>query len=348
MSDEEFRTEDPAPDASLGKPSMWQILLPWIITLACFGYLYTRLEGAAAREGLDLVDYLTNIFSRVSWTKWLALMVPYSMFFFLIDSLVVWRVVSWFNTPVRYLDILPIRGSSYILSILNEQVGKGAMGLYLNRRYGVPGWEVGSSMIFIMFCEFFYLLGWATVGWVLRRDDLPEIFGIIPWIAGGAAIFMAVWLLFFRGPLGRNSALRDRPLFKSFREAGGLRYLTILAFRSPALLAAVIVYTNALRLFGVEADYGQMLGYLPVIFFGAATPGPMRTVAITLWVVLFPGNEGEMATFGFVQHNFFIFFNAAIGLLFLRRANRELFGGAEEGQTRLSNATTHRDDSESQ
>jgi hypothetical protein len=27
-----------------------------------------------------------------------------------------------------------------------------------------------------------------------------------------------------------------------------------------------------------------------------------------------------------VQHNFFIFFNAAIGLLFLRRANRELFG----------------------
>ena len=34
-----------------------------------------------------------------------------------------------------------------------------------------------------------------------------------------------------------------------------------------------------------------------------------------------------MAIFGFVQHNFFLLFNAAIGLLFLRRANRELFGG---------------------
>ena len=96
--------------------------------------------------------------------------------------------------------------------------------------------------------------------------------------------------------------------------------------RSPALLAAVVVYTLALRLFGVEVGFAQMLGYLPVIFFGAATPGPMRSVAITLWVVLFPGNEGEMTTFGFVQHNFFIFFNAAIGLLFLRRANRELVG----------------------
>ena len=35
-----------------------------------------------------------------------------------------------------------------------------------------------------------------------------------------------------------------------------------------------------------------------------------------------------MTNFGIVQHNFFIFFNAAIGLLFLRRANRELFGSA--------------------
>jgi len=321
-------TQDPNQDAddARRRPALWQQLLPWAITIACFGYLYTRLSGAAARDGLGLVEYLGAIFARVSWTHWLALMIPYSAFFFLIDSLVVWRVVSWFNTPVQYSAILPIRGSSYILSILNEQVGKGAMGIYLNRRYGVPGWEVGSSMIFIMFCEFFYLLAWATIGWSLHKHEFPEVFGLIPWIASGAAIFLVAWLLFFRGPLGRGVALREKPLFKSFREAGPLRYLTIVVLRSPALLAAVVVYTYALNLFGVEANMGQMLGYLPVIFFGAATPGPMRTVAITLWVILFPGNEGEMATFGFVQHNFFIFFNAAIGLLFLRRANRELFG----------------------
>jgi len=325
MSQEANVQPNPGPH----KPALWQQLLPWLITIACFGYLYTRLAGAAAREELSLFAYLGGIFTRVSWTSWLALMVPYSAFFFLIDSLIVWRVVSWFNTPVRYLDILPIRGSSYILSILNEQVGKGAMGVYLNRRYGVPGWEVGSSMIFIMFCEFFYLLGWATVGYSLSADDLPEVFSLIPWLAVAAAIFLALWLAIFRGPLGSRFAFRDRPLFKSFRESGLLRYATIIVLRSPALLAAVVVYTWCLRLFGVEAGFAQMLGYLPVIFFGAATPGPMRTVAITLWVILFPGNEGEMTTFGFVQHNFFIFFNAAIGLLFLRRANRELFGGAE-------------------
>lgn len=318
------------------RASGWQRILPWAIALACFAYLYRRVDAAAAREGVEVAGYLGAIFARVSWWEWLALMIPYSTFFFLIDSLVVWRVVNWFNAPIRYADILPIRGSSYILSIVNEQVGKGAMGLYLNRRFRVPGWEVGSSMVFIMFCEFYYLLAWATAGWATRRAELPAVFGLIPWLAGAAGVFLALWIAFFRGPLGHDVELRDRPLFKSFRASGPSRYLTIMLLRSPAMLAAVFVYKHALTLFGVEASYGQMLGYLPVIFFGAATPGPMRTVAITLWVVLFPGNEGEMTTFGFVQHNFFIFFNAAIGLLFLRRANRELFGA--EGATGPSGA----------
>ena len=92
------------------------------------------------------------------------------------------------------------------------------------------------------------------------------------------------------------------------------------------MLGAVVIYTLALRLFSIEASFSEVLGYLPVIFFGATTPGPMRSVAIVLWVVLFPEKPGEITAFGFVQHNFFILFNAAIGLLFLRRATQELFG----------------------
>ncbi|MEE3326176.1 MAG: hypothetical protein VX252_02485 [Myxococcota bacterium] len=315
-------------EAPAGKKrgALWQKALPWLITVICFGYLYTKLSGAAARDGVSLVEYLSEVFAQVHWGQWIALMIPYSIFFFVIDTLVVWRVINWFNTRVSYADMLPIRGSSYILSIINEQVGKGAMGLYLNRRYDVPGWEVGSSMVFIMFCEFYYLLMWATLGWLIGRDSLPAEFGLIPWIALIASAFFVVWILLFRTSLGESASFRERPAFKAFREAGPLRYLVLILLRSPALLGAVVVYTLALRLFNVDTNFLQMLGYLPVIFFGAATPGPMRTVAITLWVILFPGHEGEMTAFGFVQHNFFIFFNAAIGLIFLRRANRELFG----------------------
>ena len=303
----------------------WQRLLPWAITIACFAYLYSRMAGAAAREEMTVAAYLARAFAGVSWGSWLALMVPYSFLFFLVDSAVVWRVINWFNTRVSYRDILPVRGSSYILSILNEQVGKGAMGLYLYRRHAVPGWELGSSMLFIMMCELLYLSTWATVGWWLSGDELPAVFGWIPRIYVGILVFFVVFHLFMTGALAPGVALRERGIFRAFREARWYYYPTILVLR-----ACVVVYTLALRLFGVEVGLVSMLGYLPVIFFGAATPGPMRSVAITLWVVLFPQQDpASMAAFGLVQHNFFIFFNAAIGLLFLRRANRELFGTAE-------------------
>ena len=305
-------------------------LLPWLITAACFAYLYTRLERAAAGRGQSLLPYLAAIFEHVAWSRWLMLMIPYCALFLLIDSLVVWRVINWFNAPLSYRDVLPIRASAYILSIVNEQLSKGAIAVYLSRRHKIPPWEVGSSMLFIMVCEYYYLLGWATLGVLLQWHRLPRVFHAIPWLALVSALVFVLIYLFFRGAIGRTGRIarfpvRNRPIFEAFRRATLRHYAGVLALRSPAMLGAVVVYTLALRLFGVTVGVVEMLGYLPVIFFGAAMPGPMHSVAIVLWVALFPERPGEMTTFGFVQHNFFVLFNAAVGLLFLRRATRELF-----------------------
>jgi hypothetical protein len=221
---------------------------------------------------------------------------------------------------------LPIRASAYILSLVNEQVSKGAIAVYLNRRDGVPGWEVGSSMLLVMFCEIYSLILWATVGVLLRWNNFQPAFHVIPWIALGAAVFFTLFQLFFSGRIAPGIALRDRPIFRAFRLAKVWQYGVVIALRAPLVLAGVVVYTLALRLFGVSIGFGEMLGILPVIFFGAAAPGPMHSVAILFWVLLFPDKPGQMTAFGFVMHNFFIFFNAAVGLLFLRRATRELFG----------------------
>jgi hypothetical protein len=307
---------------------VWPRLLPWLITAACFAYLYVRLERAAAAGGQRLLPYLAAVFGEVSWLRWLALMLPYCLLFLLVDSLVVWRVISWFNTRLRYRDVLPIRASAYILSIVNEQVSKGAIALYVSRREGIPAWEVGSSMLFIMFCEYYYLLGWATLGVLLQWERFPAVFHAIPWVAAASVAFFVLFHLFFTGRLPVGRALRERPLFRAFRRATVWHYVGVIALRSPAMLAAVVAYTLALGLFGVPASMLQMLGYLPVIFFGAATPGPMHSVAIVLWVLLFPDRPGEMTAFGFVQHNFFVLFNAAVGLVFLRQATRALFAGA--------------------
>jgi len=307
------------------KPNPIGRVLFLLLTAACFAYLYYRLNGAAMREGLSLTEYMTQVFANVAWFPWLLLMMGYSLFYFLIDTLVVTRALNWFLADIKYRDILPIRASAYIISIFNEQIGKGAMAYYLNKRDKIPGWEVSSVMLFIMFCEIFYLLVWATVGYIFAATELPEVFALIPYIAAGAAVVLVIWVLYFQGVILKNNRVRDHKALHAFRLAKPWHYGAFFLLRSPALLAAIVVYTVALNLFGVEASLLILLPFLPIIFFAATVPTPMRAAAITFWVILFPENEGQMAAFGFVQHNFFILFNAAIGLVFWRRAQRELF-----------------------
>ncbi len=321
-------TNEPDADAAPGKkkPSPIGRLLFLILTAACFAYLYYRLNGAAAREDMSLIAYMSQVFSTVDWIPWLGLMIAYSLFYFTIDTLVITKALNWFIADIKYKDIMPIRASSYIISIFNEQIGKGAMAYYLNRRDNIPGWEVGSVMLFVMFCEIYYLLVWAMVGFAVGGDSLPEVFGLIPYIGGAATVILVLWIAYFQGAILPNNKFRERRILHAFRLAKPWHYGAFFLLRSPALLAAIVVYTTALNLFGVEASLLTLLPFLPVIFFAAAVPTPMRAAAITFWVILFPENEGQMAAFGFVQHNFFILFNAAIGLVFWRKAQRDLFG----------------------
>src|ERR1700678_487665 len=98
------------PATGLKKAKLWQRLLPLLITVACFAFLYNRLNHAAAAEGTTLLPYLANSLEHVNWYYWLALMIPYCFFYLIFDSLVVWKVINWFSAKIAYTAILPIRG----------------------------------------------------------------------------------------------------------------------------------------------------------------------------------------------------------------------------------------------
>ncbi len=309
-------------------------LLPWVVTLGCFYSAYHNIARRAASEGISAWEYIGRFFAGADWTLWLAVMIPYSCAFFLIDAFAITRVVTWFNAPVRYADILPVRASSYILAIVNEQVGKGAMALYLNRRNGVPGWEIGSSMVFVELVELYQLLIFSGIGTAFNYDRVQQasqlpgalpLDVILPCVYAVAALYLPLHLLYFSGALAPASQLRERPIFSAFRRASLRHYALLIAIKAPNLLLAVVVYGTALRLFNVSVDFQQLLAFLPVIFLAAAIPLPFHAGALLLWQVLFPAYP-EVGVFSMVMHTFFVVFNAAIGVVFLPRANRELFG----------------------
>ncbi len=326
---------DSGPDRSQerGFRSLLFRLMTWLLAGGCFYLVYDRTEAAAEREGLTAMAYLGDFFQRADWVHWLMLMIPYSIAFFLIDAHATWRVIKWFNSNrVKLVDVLPVRASAYILSLVNEQVGKGAMSLYLLRRHKVPVWQALSSMIFLGIVEIYQLLLFSAAGFFLYHDLVVDASTILPLSTIFSAVYVVALLyfpfhiLYFRGRVFRDSTLRNRQLFHAFRQAGLIDYVLILLFKAPNMLGAIVVYTVALNLFGVDAGMERVMAFLPVIFIAAALPLPFHAGALLLWTVLFPAFP-EVGVFSLVMHTFFVTFNAVIGLVFLPKANKELFSG---------------------
>lgn len=305
--------------------------LTWLVATGCFYFVYRKISLVAAQENQTAWQYLAEFFQAVDWLTWLALMIPYSCFFFLVDSHASWRVIRWFNAPdIRFGQILPIRASAYILSLLNEQVGKGAISLYLLKKHQIPIWQALSSMIYISMMEIYQLLLFVTVGLVLYFDlvqqastVLPLTFFMISAIAV-AALYFPVHVLYFKGTLLPDSGLRDKPLLHAFRRAKLHQYALLVLFKAPNLIGAVVTYTFAVELFNVPVQFGQMLALLPVIFLAAALPLPFHAGALVLWTLLYP-EFPQVGAFSLVMSVFFVSFNAFIGLCFLPKVNRELF-----------------------
>src|SRR5204862_462369 len=118
--------------------------------------------GAAGQLGAAL--------GGARWGRCLLLMVPYSAVYFFIDAFVVQRAVSWFNVPVAYRDILPVRATTYILSLVNTQLGQGGIALYLNRRHHIPFWEVTGTVLFLSFVEVYQLAFYSLIGAVAAGE----------------------------------------------------------------------------------------------------------------------------------------------------------------------------------
>ena len=310
-------------------------IVTWLITFGCFSLVFFNVEKTAQREGLSAFEYISQFFVEADWLSWLMLMIPYSVYFFLVDSHATWRLLRWFNTPeLKFTNILPIRGSAYILSLVNEQVGKGAMSLYLLRRYDVPVWKAISSMVMLGLVEIYQLLIFSAIGVLIYYDLVVQASTNYPLptimlsVYSVAFLYFPFHILYFNGSIFKQAhfskKLREKHVLHAFKQAQLKHYVMLLLFKAPNLIGAVFVYTLALSLFKVDVGFGQMMAFLPVIFLAAALPLPFHAGALVLWTVLFP-DFPEVGVFSLIMHTFFVLFNAFIGLLFLPKANKELF-----------------------
>ena len=290
-------------------------VVPWIITALLFAVIFRRVPISKLVEALHGVRVL----------PYLTIMLPYSVAYLLIDTFCLTRVLNWFNTRIAYRDVLPIRATTYLLTIINSPLGQGSIALYLNRREGIPFLEVASSVLFMMFVELYQLVFFSSLGAALapRPIDLP-LESVYLTLYG----YLIVHLLFFRFGARWIERLPAAGMLRSFRLARPHHYLLLLLYKSPNFVMATIVYYFALQCFGMHLPYLDLVLYLPIIFLSAALPlGVAHLGAPQLLGVYVFGDqapEANLLAFSLAAHLTFMVTNAALGIPFLPRASREL------------------------
>jgi hypothetical protein len=274
---------------------------------------------------------------QVPVLKFFGVFLPFSAFYWMIDSLCLTWVVRRFNAPLRLRDIAPIRASMYLLALINSNLGQGGVAWYLHRRAGIALLEVLSSILFIALMEVYQLFLFSTLGVIFYHPGSSAQHTIVHVlrIAYAAAWLALVVLMGFCAQARRNDRIRAwigagrlGSVVRTFVAARPRDYAIVLAIKAPSFLASLLAQFLALSLYGISIPLVKLVLFLPLVFLAAALPVAVAHLGTSqaAWLLFFSANAppAKILAYSLAAHFTFMFCNALIGLFFLPRASREL------------------------
>jgi hypothetical protein len=303
------------------RPSLARLkrIAPWLVAVAILGWLFTTVP----------VDALYAALARVPPLPYLLLAVGFVVVMLCADAFACFVTIRYSlpESALRYVDVLSIRGVSYLLGLVNYGVGQGSIAVFLKQRHGVP-LPAAFGVVLLMLGINVSLVAAAAVAGLLF-GGAPAQPAVRMVVYGLACMFPAYLLIVALKPrlLARVRLLA--PLF-----AAGLRgNLICLAARTPHVVVLLGGHFLAMRLFGVRPSPGQALTLLPLIFFVAVVPlspfglGTAQATAVALLAPFAQGTHEDARQAAVLAYSLSfqmlgMLVQALVGLAFLRRVTR--------------------------
>jgi uncharacterized membrane protein YbhN (UPF0104 family) len=258
--------------------SRWRLRLrrwlPWLAAAAILGGLAARLPRAELLHALATGPSVPVAVCSVAVVAAALLADTWA------------TLIAFAATGVRcsWRGLLPARGATYLLGLLNFAAGQGGMGLYLHRA-GVEPLRALGTLLFLLATQIAALAVVAAAGAAANVAGAAgaagaaggAVAGALPLLAGLGAAFALYLVLVARRPAW---LVRFRVLAPAFT-AGVRGFLRATAVRVPHVLAMIVGLWLGLRLWGVTLPLTRGL----VVLSGA--------VLITV-LPLVPGGLGTL------------------------------------------------------
>lgn len=250
------------------------------VTVALLVFLFRK---------VPLSEVIVALRSAAPWT--VPVLVLAVLLVYVTDCFATCKTFSWFAAPLTFRETLLVRGSSYLLAIINYAVGQGAFAYFLHRTRGIALRRCAATVLLIMGINVLALLLLTTVGAAvgarLPHDVTDAVLGPlhrlgIPVQAG--TLLGGLWVAFALYAVLiaiRPAVLRNRPLFDVLLSAGPLGYLRALAVRAPHIGALVLFSYLSLRAFGVRVPVIDAVLLMPMVYFVAVLPISVQGLGVT-------------------------------------------------------------------
>ncbi len=172
--------------------------------------------------------------------------------------------------PVKLRSILPIKGASYLLNIVNYHAAALGMAYLVGRRKGVPYLEAAGAMATLSYIDLLAVTAMAMVGVWLA----PDFFGPYPALQAWLKMVAAA---VFGGALVTALLLQSKlehPLLNKLRQFAPLRPISSLGPRQMLAglgLRAVLIVVYAattyaqMAAFGLNPTWGRIFVAVPIL-----------------------------------------------------------------------------------
>lgn len=184
------------------------------------------------------------------------------------DTFATWATFRWFCKKLDLADVFLIRGATYLLAIVNYNLGQAGIVWVIGKRRGAGAAPATGTVLLTMGVMFVSLLLLAGIGSFVGDPADQRLFAM-RWVTGGGLLAFVAYLVVIAI---RPGFLANRNLFRPLFDAGVVGHLKAWLVRFPHVAGHLVFQWWILKLFHVDLPLSTAVTLIPVILVIAWLP----------------------------------------------------------------------------
>jgi hypothetical protein len=281
-------------------------LLPALVSITLIGWLIWRVSLAKLLEALSVLP----VASLVTATALLVLAL------FLWDSYCIAWLFRRPQRPLTYGAALRGRGSSYLFSAVNYELGQGVLAYQLAGSQRISFLEALGRCVLLGYHDLIVLLGFGLLGALLGGAAGP----VRGFCAGGLALLGALPLLVRLLPVSQRTRLAESRGGVGLQNWSTRRSAQLLVLRAGYYALFLAYAAVALDICALPASFHVVCGAIPLVLLADGLPisvSGLGTRETALLYLLSPAEPGTLLALSLVWSSGLMFGRLAIGVIYL-------------------------------